>query len=104
MGGIIGAPARSPFIALCLEHLTANLLAGTFNTRAWNAAGPGVINQALRTYQTTRPIKKLSFTKMLAGAVSYRRSPGVSNVWVEKQKNGIIDPALYAAGPLILSP
>ena len=39
---------------------------------------------------------------LLGGEVAYRRSPGVSNVWFEKQKEGIIDPARYAAGPLVL--
>jgi mannosyltransferase OCH1-like enzyme len=95
MGGIIGAPARSPFIAQCITLLVENLVCGTFNTEAWRAAGPGVINKTLRTYQATRLVRLLSFTELLQGRVSYRRSPGVSNVWVQKQMEGIIDPALY---------
>ncbi len=102
MGGILAAPPRSPFIEGCLQLLLENLVSGARNTEAWHAAGPGVINRTLQNYQTRRLIKKLSFREMLAGSVSYRRSPGISNAWVEKQKDGIIDPAVYAAGPLQL--
>jgi mannosyltransferase OCH1-like enzyme len=98
MGGIIGAPADLPFLDRCLELVVTNLECGVFNTRAWMAAGPGVINAVLLKDQTTHAIKKLSFTKMLEGMVSYRRSPGVSTSWAKNQLNGIIDPALYANG------
>jgi|GEM_PF-5068675 len=98
MGGIIGAPTGLPFLDRCIELLTMHLRCGVFNTRAWMAAGPGVINAELRKDQTTHPIKKRSFSKMLNGMVSYRRTPGVSNSWAKNQLNGIIDPARYANG------
>jgi hypothetical protein len=101
MGGIIGAPPRSPFIRECIRRLVACLMSGELNTRAWDA-GPGLINQTLRTHQPRGLVRKLSFRQLLDGSLSYRRSPGVSNIWVERQKQGIIDPALYAAGPLVL--
>ncbi|MCX6970427.1 MAG: glycosyltransferase [Verrucomicrobia bacterium] len=102
MGGVIGAPVRSPFIELCIERLTQNLIIGTLNTDAWAATGPGVINQTLRCYQAIRPVSKLSFTELLRGSVSYRRSPGITNMWVQNQKDGIIDPSHYASGPISL--
>ncbi len=102
MGGIIGAPPRSPFISRCIRLLVANLLSGEFNTRSWEV-GPGVINRTLQAYDTGGRVEKLSFKEMLKESVSYRRSPGVSNAWVKQQEEGIIDPAHYASGPLDVS-
>lgn len=102
MGGVIGAPPFSPFIELCIERLMENLKSGTLNTDAWTATGPGVINQTLRSCQAIRPASKLSFTELQRGSVSHRRSPGITNVWVQNQKDGIIDPSHYASGPISL--
>ena len=102
MSGIIGAPARSPFIESCLQVLVANLVSGRYNTKAWWATGPGVLNRVLQTYPAGRPVRKLSFKEMRGGAVAYLRSHGVSNVWTKKQKDGIIDPTCYVAGSLVL--
>jgi len=102
MGGIIGAPAGLPFIDRCIERAVDYLQLGVFNTRAWMAAGPGVINATLRLDQTTHPIHKASFKAMRNGMVSHRRSPGISSSWTVRQREGIIDPALYAEGSLAI--
>lgn len=103
IGGIIAAPPRLPFIKLCIQQIITHLLSGSLNTKGWSATGPGVVNMILKDYNTRRIIRKWSFKEMQQGFLFYRRVPGVTNTWVQQQQQGIIDPALYANGPLDLT-
>lgn len=93
INGIIGAVPNNDFIYRCFKGAVQNLMNGIYNFSVSQATGPMHINCVLKSWESKQDIvKKLSFSRLInSGHITYRRVPGVSNSWLQAQKNGIID-------------
>ncbi len=92
VNGIIGAREQAPFILECLKRAYFNLRTGYHNYNVVAATGPHIITETYfqidRDARSSINIK--NFSEMQGAYFKMIRAPGVSNMWVVEQRNGVI--------------
>lgn len=88
INGILGAIAKCEFIKDAIHLVLDNLRSRRYD-RIWYATGAHSLNILREKCECTYQVTTLNFSKLARDFFVYRRAPGVSNEWVQKQRNGI---------------
>ena len=86
---IVGAVKACPMIGECISIILDNLKTRRYNNDVWHATGPHCLNLLISKFDDVTTVQKLRFTELVDKHFSYRRVEGVSNAWVEQQREGI---------------
>ncbi len=97
INGVMGANAGSEFIGNCIKKVYFNLAHGLFNHVVFIATGPQVLTEVFfRDRNRFKfPYSVLSFAELRKEGFDSHRVAGINNLWVEQQRQGIIDQAFY---------
>lgn len=91
---IVASTPESKMLEELINEVTVNLHERKYD-HCWYATGSFSLNQLYPQFCGTYNIVTLKFSDLLDDFFTYRCVPGISNAWVEQQKDGIVDPAYY---------
>lgn len=89
IAGIIGAIPKSEFLYEVISIVIDNLKFRKYN-HTWYASSAYTLNILFRRYQKKYRITTRYFSDLEKNFFVYRRVKGISNAWVEQQKDGLV--------------
>ena len=93
--GVLGSIQNCDLIEELIDLIINTLCAKRYNHEVWYSTGPFLLNLLLRKYDRI-DVCRLRGSEFRGSKFQWRSVSGISNSWVQRQKDGVVSEQFYA--------